>query len=162
MRARDNNTYGSKAANLGEVIHSRPKDFGVPPGFGIPFVYYKKFMESNGLFDIIDDLMDDQDFVHNPVVRKKKLEAFRQKIQSGKFDDDLRAEIIAKWKATLGGRAVYIRSSSNAEDTGKFSGAGLYSSVENMKDEDQIIEAVKTSGDPSGISKPTRHARETL
>ena len=144
MRAKDSNIYGSKAANLGEVIHSRPKDFDVPPGFGIPFAYYKKFMESNRLFDIIDDLMDDQDFVHNPSVRKKKLEAFRQKIQNGKFDEDLRAEIIAKWKESLGGRAVYIRSSSNAEDTGKFSGAGLYSSVENMKDEDQIIEAVKT------------------
>ena len=78
MRAGDNNTYGSKAANLGEVIHSHPKAFDVPPGFGIPFVYYKKFMESNGLFDIIDELMDDQDFVHNPSVRKKKLEAFRQ------------------------------------------------------------------------------------
>jgi len=144
MRAGDNNTYGSKAANLGEVIHSHPKAFDVPPGFGIPFVYYKKFMESNGLFDIIDELMDDQDFVHNPSVRKKKLEAFRQKIQGGKFDDNLRAEIITKWKGLLGGKAVYVRSSSNAEDTGKFSGAGLYSSVENVKNEDQVIEGVKS------------------
>ena len=49
-----------------------------------------------------------------------------------------------KWKSVLGGKAVYVRSSSNAEDTGKFSGAGLYSSVENVTQESKIAEAVKT------------------
>ena len=143
MRAKDSNIYGSKAANLGEVIRSRPKAFDVPPGFAIPFVYYKKFMESNGFFDIIDDLMDDQDFVHNPSVRRKKLADFQKKIQNGKFDDNLREEIISTWKRSLGGKPVYVRSSSNAEDTGKFSGAGLYSSSENVTREEDIIEAVK-------------------
>ena len=144
MRARDSITYGSKAANLGEIIHSRPKTFSVPPGFAIPFFYYRKFMEANGLFDVIDKLMDDQDFVHNPSVRRKKLEEFRASIQNGKFDDKLRAEITAKWKTYLGGSPVYVRSSSNAEDTGNFSGAGLYTSVENVTQADKIIEAVKT------------------
>ena len=144
MRARDSIIYGSKAANLGEIIHSRPRTFAVPPGFAIPFVYYRQFMQSNGLFDVIDKLMDDQDFVHNPSVRRKKLGEFQQSIQNGKFDDKLRAEIIAKWKTYLGGRAVYVRSSSNAEDTGNFSGAGLYTSVENVTEADKIIEAVKT------------------
>jgi len=144
MRARDSIIYGSKAANLGEIVHSRPKTFAVPPGFAIPFVYYRKFMEANGLFDVIDKLMDDQDFVHNPSVRRKKLEEFRQSIQNGKFDDKIRAEIIAKWKTYLGGLPVYVRSSSNAEDTGNFSGAGLYTSVENVTEADKIIEAVKT------------------
>jgi hypothetical protein len=144
MRAPDSKTYGSKAANLGEIIHSRPKAFSVPPGFGIPYVYYRQFMKSNGLFDIIDDLMDDQDFVHNPSVRRKKLEDFRKRIQNGKFDAKLRAQIIAKWRTMLGGRPVYVRSSSNAEDTGNFSGAGLYSSVENVTQANKIIEAVKS------------------
>jgi len=144
MRARDNIIYGSKAANLGEIIHSRPKSFTVPPGFGIPFVYYRQFMESNGFFARIDDLMDDQDFVHNPSVRRKKLDEFRRAIQNGKFDEKLRSEIISKWKTELGGRPVYVRSSSNAEDTGNFSGAGLYTSVENVTEGDKIIEAVKT------------------
>ncbi|HEY2867265.1 MAG TPA: PEP/pyruvate-binding domain-containing protein [Pyrinomonadaceae bacterium] len=144
MRARDSIIYGSKAANLGEIIHSRPRSFVVPPGFAIPFVYYRQFMQSNGLFDVIDKLMDDQDFVHNPSVRRKKLDEFRKSIQNGTFDDKLRAEIVAKWKTYLGGRPVYVRSSSNAEDTGNFSGAGLYTSVENVTDTDKIIEAVKT------------------
>lgn len=144
MRKKDSNTYGSKAANLGEVIHGKLKDFAVPDGFGIPFVYYKQFMEANRFDETVNELLDDNDFVHNPAVRRKKLEEFRAKIQGGKFDDKLRADIIQAWKTSLGGKPVYVRSSSNAEDTGKFSGAGLYSSVENVTEEDKVIEAVKT------------------
>lgn len=144
IRARDSVIYGSKAANLGEVIHAKRTDFDVPAGFAIPFVYYKRFMESNGFDDVIDGLRDEQDFVHNPSYRRKKLTEFRQSIQKGKFNPDLKAQIIQAWKTTLGGAPVYVRSSSNAEDTGKFSGAGLYSSVENVTTDEKIIEAVKT------------------
>jgi hypothetical protein len=144
MRKKDSNTYGSKAANLGEVLNGKLKDFAVPDGFGIPFVYYKQFMEANGFDETVQQLLDDNDFVHNPSVRRKKLEEFRATIQMGKFDDKLRADIIQACKTSLGGKPVYVRSSSNAEDTGKFSGAGLYSSVENVTEEDNVIEAVKT------------------
>lgn len=144
MRKKDSNTYGSKAANLGEVMHGKLKDFAVPDGFGIPFVYYKQFMEANGFDKTVYELLDDNAFVHNPSVRKKKLEEFRATIQAGKFDEKLRADILQAWKTSLGGKPVYVRSSSNAEDTGKFSGAGLYSSVENVTEEDKVIEAVKT------------------
>ena len=143
LRQKDSNSVGSKAANLGEIVHSRPRTFSVPPGFAIPFVYYRRFMESNKFFDTVDNFLLDQDFVHNPSVRRKKLEEFRTQIQNGKFDPKLRAAIIAKWKQYLSGAPVYVRSSSNAEDTGNFSGAGLYTSVENVTDSDQIIEAVK-------------------
>lgn len=144
MRKKDSVIYGSKSANLGEMINGKFKDFTVPDGFGIPFVYYKQFMEANGFDKDVEDYLDDNDFVHNPSIRRKKLEEFRAKIQKGKFDDKLRAEIIETWKTKLGGKPIYVRSSSNAEDTGKFSGAGLYSSVENVTDEDKVIEAVKT------------------
>ena len=43
----------------------------------------------------------------------------------------------------LGGRPVFVRSSSNSEDLPNFSGAGLYSSVANVRDETKLIEAVK-------------------
>lgn len=144
MRKKDSIIYGSKSANLGEVIHGKLKDFSVPDGFGIPFVYYRQFMEANGFDKNIDELFNTYEFVHNPSVRKKMLEEFRAKIQAGKFDEKLKANIIEAWKTSLGGKPVYVRSSSNAEDTGKFSGAGLYSSVENVTKEDKIIDAVKT------------------
>ncbi len=144
MRKKDSIVYGSKAANLGEIIRAKLKSFDVPDGFAIPFVYYKQFMETNGFDRTFEALLDDNDFVHNPTVRKKKLEEFRAKIQNGKFDEKLKAEIIQKWKTALGKQPVYVRSSSNAEDTGKFSGAGLYTSVENVTEDEKIIEAVKT------------------
>jgi rifampicin phosphotransferase len=145
MAKKDSVVYGSKSANLGEVIRAKAvKNFDVPGGFGIPFVYYKRFMEANGFDKIVEDLRADNDFVHNPSVRRKKLDELRKAIQKGEFDDELKAAIIEKWKTGLGGKPVYVRSSSNAEDTGKFSGAGLYSSVENVTDEEKIIEAVKT------------------
>jgi rifampicin phosphotransferase len=145
MRKKDSIIYGSKSANLGEVIRlNKSRNFEVPDGFGIPFVYYKQFMEANGFDKIVDDLRENLDFVHNPSVRRKKLEELRATIQRGRFDEKLRAAIIKKWKTALGGQAVFVRSSSNAEDAGNFSGAGLYSSVNNVTDEEKIIEGVKT------------------
>jgi hypothetical protein len=143
MRKKDSIAYGSKAANLGEMLNSRLTDVTIPDGFSIPYYWYEKFMKDNGFDKVIDDLMDDTDFVHNPHVRRQKLDDFRKSIQNGKFDDELRKEIIARWKTQLGGKPVFVRSSSNSEDLPNFSGAGLYSSVANVIAEDKLIEAVK-------------------
>ena len=143
MRKKDSIVYGSKSANLGEMLNARIPNIIVPAGFTVPFYWYDKFMKDNGFDKTIDEFLNDDDFVHNPRVRKQKLEDFRARIQNGKFDAKLRAEIIRKWKIELGGRGVFVRSSSNAEDLPKFSGAGLYSSVPNVIKEKELIEAVK-------------------
>ena len=143
MRKKDSITYGSKAANLGEMLNARVAGVVVPDGFSIPFYWYKSFMDSNGLNSMIADYQDDIPFVHNPRVRRQKLEEFRNSIQNGKFDPALRRAIISKWRLQLGGRPVFVRSSSNSEDLPNFSGAGLYSSVANVKEEDKLIDAVK-------------------
>ena len=72
-----------------------------------------------------------------------KEEAFRASIQKGRFDDSLRQDVIARWKTQLGAKPVFVRSSSNSEDLPNFSGAGLYSSVPNVINEDRLIDAVK-------------------
>jgi hypothetical protein len=143
MRARNSIAYGSKAANLGEMMFRRVPGITIPDGFSVPYYWYDKFMKDNGLDKVIEDLMDDNDFVHNPRVRREKLEAFRASIVNGKFDDDLRREVIARWRSQLGGKPVFVRSSSNSEDLPNFSGAGLYSSVPNVINEDKLIEGVK-------------------
>lgn len=143
MRKGDSVAYGAKAANLGEMLNSRITGITVPDGFAIPYYWYDKFMKDNVLYDVIGGLMDDVNFVHNPRIRREKLEEFRRSIQAGKFDAGLQAEIISKWKKQLLGKPVFIRSSSNAEDLPNFSGAGLYSSVPNVIDEKKIIEGVK-------------------
>ena len=143
MRKKDSIAFGSKAANLGEMLNARVAGVIVPDGFSIPFYWYKSFMDSNGFNDKMADYQDDLDFVHNPRVRRQKLEEFRAAIQKGRFDPALRRAIISKWRLQLGGRPVFVRSSSNSEDLPNFSGAGLYSSVANVKEEEKLIDAVK-------------------
>ncbi len=144
MRRKDSIAYGAKAANLGELMNAKILGATVPGGFSIPFYFYDKFMDDNGFNKVVDDLTNDINFVHNPKVRRQKLEEFRKSIQNGAFDETLKAEIIKKWKTELGGKGVFVRSSSNSEDLQKFNGAGLYTSVANVKETDKLIEAVKT------------------
>ncbi|MEO6655733.1 MAG: PEP/pyruvate-binding domain-containing protein, partial [Pyrinomonadaceae bacterium] len=143
MRKKDSIAYGSKSANLGEMLNSRLSGVTIPDGFSIPYYWYDKFMKDNGFDKVIEDLMDQNDFVHNPRIRRQKLDDFRKSIQNGKFDDSLRKEIVVRWKTQLGGKPVFVRSSSNSEDLPNFSGAGLYSSVPNVIEEDKLIAAVK-------------------
>lgn len=143
MRQKDSISFGSKSANLGELLNGKVPGITVPDGFTIPFYWYEKFMKDNGFDDNIEDFTYDLDFVHNPKIRRKKLEEFRAAIQGGKFDEELKKDLIAKWKTQLGGRSVFVRSSSNSEDLPNFSGAGLYSSVPNVVEEKALIEAVK-------------------
>lgn len=143
MRKKDSITFGSKSANLGEMLNARIPNIIVPDGFTVPFYWYDKFMKENGFDKIIAELIDNNDFVHNPRVRRQKLEELRSAIQNGKFDEALKRQIIQKWKVQLGGKGVFVRSSSNSEDLPNFSGAGLYSSVANVKESEKLIEAVK-------------------
>lgn len=143
MRKKDSIAFGAKSANLGEMINSRIVGVTVPDGFTVPYYWYDKFIKDNKLDETIEDFEFDLDFVHNPSIRRKKLEAFRAAIQNGKFDPELEKLILAKWKTQLGGKSVFVRSSSNSEDMPNFSGAGLYSSVPNVLSEKEMIDAVK-------------------
>lgn len=143
MRKKDSVSFGSKAANLGEMLNSKIVGFSVPDGFSVPFYWYDKFVKDNKIDEIIAQNLDDYNFIHNPRYRRQKLDELRAAIQNGGFDETLKAEIIQKWKTQLGGKSVFVRSSSNSEDLPNFSGAGLYSSVPNVKSEEQLIEAVK-------------------
>ncbi|MCS6874638.1 MAG: PEP/pyruvate-binding domain-containing protein [Pyrinomonadaceae bacterium] len=144
MRKSDSVIYGSKAANLGEILaKASKKNFSVPDGFAIPFYWYDRFMKDNGFDKIIYELIDDYDFVHNPRVRREKLAELRRKIQYGRFSPALRAEVLRRWRLELRSRPVFVRSSSNTEDLPNFSGAGLYSSVKNVRNADKLIEAIK-------------------
>lgn len=143
MRKKDSVSFGSKSANLGEMLNSKIPGFIVPDGFTVPFYWYDRFMKDNGFDKIIEEFTFDNDFVHNPRVRRARLESFRKQIQGGEFDETLKRQLIQQWKTQLGGRGVFVRSSSNSEDLPNFSGAGLYSSRANVKEEEKLVEAVK-------------------
>lgn len=143
MRKKDSIAFGSKSANLGEMMFAKIPGISVPDGFSVPFYWYDRFMKDNGFDKMVETFTDDNDFVHNPRIRRARLEEFRKQIQGGEFDETLKREIVRKWKTQLGGRGVFVRSSSNSEDLPNFSGAGLYSSVANVKTDEKLVEAVK-------------------
>lgn len=144
QRASSTVAYGAKSANLGEVAASRLPGIVVPSGFTVPFHYYDEFLKENDLDDAIFELLNDQKFVHDPAYRREQLAAIRQRIQRAEFVETLEKEILARVAREYAGKGLFVRSSSNAEDLPNFSGAGLYTTVPNVKSERDLIEAIKT------------------
>jgi hypothetical protein len=144
QRARMADAYGSKSANLGEVARSRLAGVTVPNGFGIPIYFYERFVKENGLEDALIEMMGDQKFVHDPAYRRERLAAMRERFKQGKVSDELRAALLKKAQAEYAGKGLFVRSSSNVEDLPNFNGAGLYDTVPNVKEDEKLVEAVKT------------------
>jgi rifampicin phosphotransferase len=144
QRSRSAIAYGGKSANLGEVMNARLPGIAVPNGFTVPFYYYDQFLKANKLDDVIYTLVNDQKFVHDPAYRRERLTSLRERIQQAKFDEGLRAQILRRMKQEFPGKGLFVRSSSNSEDLPNFSGAGLYTTVPNVREESQLIEAIKT------------------
>ncbi len=144
QRARSSIAFGGKSANLGEVLNARLPGIIVPNGFTIPFYYYDEFIKANNLDELIYTLLNDQKFVHDPAYRRGKLVGLRESIKQGKFDERLRAQILQRVKRDFTGKGLFVRSSSNSEDLPNFSGAGLYTTVPNVREADELINAVKT------------------
>lgn len=135
--------YGAKSANLGEVIHAKLPGFTVPPGFTIPFYFYDQFLRENKLDDAIYTMLNDQKFVHDPAYRKSYLTQLREKMQKGSMNPQLRAEVLRRAHSEFPGKGLFARSSTNSEDLPNFNGAGIYTSMPNLKTDEQLIEGIK-------------------
>ena len=144
QRAADAVKFGGKSANLGELIHARLSGVDVPPGFTIPFHYYQEFIRSNNLEDRISSAVEEDKFVHDPKYRKARLVEIRGWIQAGKQSESFRRAVLRKAHVEFPGQPLFARSSTNAEDLPNFSGAGLYTTVPNVRTDDQLMEAIKT------------------
>jgi hypothetical protein len=136
--------YGAKSANLGELIHARLAGFSVPPGFTIPFYYYDQFLRENKLDDAMFAMLNDQKFVHDPAYRRAYLTRMRDQFQKGNVNAQLRAEVLRRAHADFPGKGVFARSSTNSEDLPNFNGAGLYTTMPNLRTDDQLIEGIKS------------------
>jgi len=144
QRARLSLAFGGKSANLGEVMNAHLPGIVVPNGFSIPFYYYDQFIKDNNLDDVIYGLLNDQKFVHDPAYRRDALVKLREQIKAADFDADLRKDVLEKVARDYAGKGLFVRSSSNSEDLPNFSGAGLYTTVANVRGEQEIIDAIKT------------------
>jgi len=144
QRATSSIAFGGKSANLGELLNAHLPGIVVPDGFTIPFSYYDDFIQANKLDDVIYALMNNQRFVHDPAYRRDQLGDLRQKIVNAKFDDELRARVLRRVAQNFAGKGLFVRSSSNSEDLPNFSGAGLYTTVPNVRGREELITAIKT------------------
>lgn len=144
QRSRSRLAFGGKSANLGEVLNARLPGILVPNGFTIPFHYYDEFSRRNNLDDVIFGLLNDQKFVHDPAYRREQLVQLRRRIEAAEFDPELRQIVLGKVTREYPGKGLFVRSSSNSEDLPNFSGAGLYTTVPNVRGEQQLIDAIKT------------------
>ena len=143
QRSRLSLAFGGKSANLGEVMNARLPGIVVPNGFTVPFHYYDEFIKQNKLDDLIFGLLNDQKFVHDPAYRRAKLVQLRQTIEGADFDPDLRRVVLEKVAREYAGKGLFVRSSSNSEDLPNFSGAGLYTTVPNVRGDQALIDAIR-------------------
>ncbi len=142
MRERDYIYYGAKAANLGE-IKAKVKTIIIPNGFSIPFAHYYNFMKQNGLYEQVRIMENKPGFTDQTDIRKAELKRLQQKIENTIVDRTIRDTWINQWQSQLEGKGVFVRSSSNAEDLKNFSGAGLFTTVPNVKSAAELELAVK-------------------
>lgn len=143
QRSRSSVSFGGKSANLGEVMNARLPGIIVPSGFTIPFYYYDDFIKRNKLDDVIFGLLNDQRFVHDPAYRREQLVQLRGKLEIAEFDPKLKQMVLQKVAREYAGKGLFVRSSSNSEDLPNFSGAGLYTTVPNVRGEQQLLDAVR-------------------
>ncbi|MFT5585059.1 MAG: hypothetical protein ACI9VR_002647 [Cognaticolwellia sp.] len=132
--------FGGKATHYGGL--SLIPDFPAPPAFAIPVYFYNKHMEDNGLWEVVDVMLADEAFLSDPNVRATQLEALQDAIKAAPVDPELLALLTTKIEeGPYGTTRMRFRSSTNAEDLGSFTGAGLYTSkTGDPSDPDKTIE----------------------
>jgi len=144
MRAKDVVRYGTKAANLGEIVTANLDGVAVPQGFGVPFFYYVQHMKRNKLDARVEAVLADPRLKSDPAWRKQALEELRKAIVDAPIDPVALDTIYKRVRIKLGGKGVFVRSSTNAEDLPGFNGAGLYDTVPNVVGRSQLGAALKT------------------
>lgn len=143
MRAKDAITYGTKSANLGEIVTANLEGVRVPAGFGVPFYYYVQHLARNGLDAKIAAMLADPRFKSDATWRKGALEELRAAIKAAPLDGPTLDAIYKRIRLSLGGRGVFVRSSTNAEDLPGFNGAGLYDTVPNVVGKKALADALR-------------------
>ena len=143
MRGKDVTSYGTKAANLGEIVTANLPGVRVPAGFGVPFHYYQRHIVANGLDKKIAALLADPTVKTDSAWRKQALEQLRTAIATAPIDQATLDAIYKRVRIKLGGKGVFVRSSTNAEDLPGFNGAGLYDTFPNVVGKQEIGEALR-------------------
>jgi phosphoenolpyruvate synthase/pyruvate phosphate dikinase len=102
-------------------------------------------MEKNGLDKKVEAMLADKKFLTDAAWRKQALEDLRKAIKDAPIDADTLDTIYKRVRIKLGGKGVFVRSSSNSEDLPGFNGAGLYDTTGNVRGKKALGEALKVT-----------------
>ncbi|MCB9795424.1 MAG: hypothetical protein H6741_22190 [Alphaproteobacteria bacterium] len=136
--------FGGKATNMAAMtLIGDP----VPtaPCFGVPMYWYDKHMRDNGLWERYDALTQEPDW-GEPQARAEHLQAFMEEVHAAPIDPELVSLVVDKVGDRFLRARARFRSSTNAEDLGNFTGAGLYTSNSGdwSEDGEDISDAIRT------------------
>ncbi len=118
----DINTVGGKGANLGELLQLGMQ---VPEGFVVTVETYRAFI------------------MENRINCESTAESVQKQIRAGKFSDQIRAEIVAKYNSMGANRKVAVRSSATAEDLPEASFAGQQETYLNVVGGVELLKKIK-------------------
>jgi hypothetical protein len=121
--------FGAKATNYGALAEAQAAGVPVPvqAGFAIPMFYYDQFMRDNGLWELIEAQMALPEW-ESPAYRESALEDFQDTLRAQPMRAEVRDAVVELADSMFPGENIRFRSSTNAEDLGTFTGAGLYNS----------------------------------
>lgn len=118
--------FGGKGTNMAAMVHIG-EDVALEPCFVTPMHYYNQHMETHNLWLRYDELSREPDWI-DPRRRAALLAELQAEIIAAPLDPDFLALVLAKIDADFDRVKMRFRSSTNAEDLGNFTGAGLYTS----------------------------------
>lgn len=135
--------FGAKAANVATMRTFGFPDGTIPDGFGVPFYFYREFMEYNGFFDQVALMLQDSAFISDRNVRDTRLQELRSAIKTASMPHWMLDQLLDLQSSFPYGIPIRCRSSTNNEDLPGFSGAGLYDSKTHHPDEGHISKTIK-------------------
>ncbi|NCG19292.1 MAG: hypothetical protein GWP91_09800 [Rhodobacterales bacterium] len=119
--------FGGKCSHFGG-LSLIGDECPVPEAFGVPVFFYNQFMEENGFWARVEAWETDVDFASDPDYRHAELEQLQADMLAGTINPATLQLVLDKLAAEFPGIRMRFRSSTNAEDLGDFTGAGLYTS----------------------------------
>ncbi|QRO01604.1 hypothetical protein JRI60_22565 [Archangium violaceum] len=134
--------FGGKAAHYSVMVNTP----GLPirKAFTIPAYYYVQFMEENGFYARMDQLLADPEFQAKPEVRDARLKEFRKAMEAAPVNATFQSMLKAKLATDYPGLTMRFRTSTNSEDLEGFPCAGCYEShTGDPSDWEDVLDAIR-------------------
>jgi pyruvate,water dikinase len=141
IRMSDISQVGGKNASLGELTSA---GIPVPPGFALSVAFYRRFIESNGLREYINQQLATLDTTDVEALQRVGRN-IRTRIMSSEFPTELGQVVEDGYAALCNGSkaAVAVRSSATAEDLADASFAGQQDTFLNVVGADKVSDCTK-------------------